>query len=186
MPRAWLACTKSPRLFYLCSGSVTPSRASSTKINEMLTLHVIANGFQRLLDTVILKHRCRRAVQKPIGQEWQANAPFGGCTTECESVLSGKLRTATACAGPSFGISCSSAQLEVGRKKSAHTSPRRDGAIGSIGLGIFDKPEKGSNQGQRDLFADPHGSPVMASLRAAPRRSNVRLEHSPCSISLKN
>ena len=28
-------------------------------------------------------------------------------------------------------------------KKSAHTSPRRDGAIGSIGLGIFDEPERG-------------------------------------------
>src|SRR5579862_7441350 len=28
-------------------------------------------------------------------------------------------------------------------KKSAHTSPRRDGATGSIGLGIFDEPERG-------------------------------------------
>ena len=28
-------------------------------------------------------------------------------------------------------------------KKSAHPSPRRDGATGSIGLGIFDEPERG-------------------------------------------
>ena len=31
-------------------------------------------------------------------------------------------------------------------KKSAHTSPRRDGATGSIGLGIFDEPERGSTK----------------------------------------